>query len=269
MDERTTTRKIPSRSHIQIQRDVIYALLLRELASMFGKSRGGFMWVLVEPVAHIVVPVVTFGFIRQRMVPGVEYPVFLVYGFLSFLFFKSICLQVLDGVDAAQRLVAYRQVQMLDVFIAKLLAFAAVQTIVFVLVLMGLALLGYDVLPARPIELAGVVALTIMLAFGLGLMFAAIVSHIPDVRAVIKILFMPLYFVSGILFPVTRFPDDWVRLLSVNPVLHLVELSRAMALDGFEAMAYLSIVYPVTLAFVSTAIGLMFYRLRFIARVTV
>lgn len=235
---------------------------------MFGKSRGGFIWVLVEPVAHVVVPVVTFGFIRQRMMPGVEYPVFLVYGILPFLFFKSICLQIVDGVTAAQRLLSYRQVQLLDVFIAKLLAFAAVQTIVFVVVLTGLAMLGYEVLPARPIELAGVVGLTIMLAFGLGLVFAAITSHVPDARAVIKIMFMPLYFVSGILFSVTRFPDAWVRYMSVNPVLHLVELSRGMALDGFEPMKYTSVAYPVSLALSSTAVGLMFYRRRYIARVT-
>lgn len=235
---------------------------------MFGKSRGGFIWVLVEPLAHILVPVAIFGFIRQKMIPGVEYPVFLVYGFLPFLFFKSVCLQIVDGVNAAQGLLSYRQVQMLDVFIAKLLAFAVVQMIVFVVVLTGLALFGYDVLPARPVELVGATVLAIALAFGLGLMFAAVSSHIPDARAVIKILFMPLYFVSGILFPITRFPDEWVRYLAFNPVLHLVELSRGMALDGYEPMKYLSIEYPVALALGSTAVGLMLYRLRYIARVT-
>lgn len=235
---------------------------------MFGKSRGGFIWVLVEPLAHVLIPVIIFGFIRQRMMPGVEYPVFLVYGFLPFLFFKSICLQIVDGVNAAQRLLSYRQVQLIDVFIAKLLAFAATQAAVFIVVLTGLAMLGYDVLPARPIELAVVVLLTISVAFGLGLMFAAIASHIPDTRAVIKILFMPLYFISGILFPISRFPDEWVRIMAINPLLHLVELSRAMALDGFETMKYLSIAYPVALALGSTAVGLMFYRLRYIARVT-
>ena len=219
--QRTTTR-----SHFQIQRDVIYALLLRELSSRFGRSRGGFVWVLVEPIAHLLVPVVTFGFIRQRLVPGVEYPVFLVYGFLPFLLFKTVCLQIVDGVNAAQGLLSYRQVLLMDVFVARALAHAVIQAIVFTVVLAGLALLGYDVLPARPLELAGVLALTILLAFGLGVVFAALASLVPDARPVIHVIFMPLYFISGILFPVTRLPDDWVRLLSINPVLHLVELSQ-------------------------------------------
>ncbi len=257
-----------ARSHFQIQRDVIYALLLQDLTSRFGKSRGGFMWVLVEPIAHLLVPMFIFGFIRQGLVPGVEYPVFLVYGFLPFLLFKSVCLQIVNGVNAAQGLLSYRQVQLMDVFIAKTMAYAVIQAVVFAIVLTGLAMFGYDVLPPHPVEFAAVLALTIILAFGLGLVLAAFASLVPDARQVIQVMFMPLYFASGILFPVARFPDEWIRWLAVNPVLHLVELTRAMALDGYEPMKYLSITYLVVLALTSVVIGLMLYRLRYLARVT-
>jgi capsular polysaccharide transport system permease protein len=81
-------------------------------------------------------------------------------------------------------------------------------------------------------------------------------------------MFMPLYFASGILFSVTRFADEWVRWLAYNPVLHLVELTRAVAIDEYEPMKYMSIAYPLVLALTTTAIGLMLYRLRFLARVT-
>jgi capsular polysaccharide transport system permease protein len=256
------------RSHFQIQRDVIYALLLRELSSTFGKNRGGYFWVLVEPIAHLLVPVFVFTFIRQRLIPGVEYPVFLVYGFLPFLLFKTICLQMINGVNQTRGLLAYRQVLLMDVFIAKAMAYAVIQAVVFTIVLTGLAMFGFDVLPPRPLELAAVLALTVMFAFGLGLVLAAITSLIPDARSVVSVMFMPLYFMSGILFPVTRFPDEWVQRLAFNPVLHLVEMSRSMGVEGYEPFKYLSPAYPVTLAFTLTAIGLMLYRLRVLARVT-
>ncbi len=257
-----------TRSPLQIQRDVIYALLLRELSSRFGKSRGGFLWVLIEPMAHLIVPVVIIGFIRQRIVPGVEYPVFLVYGFLPFLLFKAICLQIVNGVNSARGLLSYRQVLLMDVFIAKAMAFVVIQALVFAIVLGGLGMFGYDVLPRRPVELAGMLALCVMLAFGLGLILAAIASLVPDARPVIHVMFMPLYFVSGILFPVTRFPDEWVRWMALNPVLHLVELSRVLALDGYDPMRYTNLLYPVAVAFASTIIGLMLYRLRYLTKVT-
>jgi capsular polysaccharide transport system permease protein len=257
-----------ARSHFQIQRDVIYALLLRELSSTFGKNRGGYFWALVEPLAHLLVPVFIFTFIRQRLIPGVEYPVFLVYGFLPFLLFKSICLQLVNGVNTTGGLLAYRQVLLMDVFVAKAMAYAVIQAVVFALVLTGLAMFGFDVLPPRPLELAAVLALTVMLAFGLGLVLAAVASLIPDARSVVSIMFMPLYFISGILFPVTRFPDEWMQRMAINPLLHLVELSRSMGVEGYEPFKYLSLAYPVTLAFTLTAVGLMLYRLRVLARVT-
>ena len=256
------------RSPFQIQRDVIYALLLRELSSKFGKSRGGFLWVLIEPIAHLLVPVVIRGFVKGGLMPGVEFPVFIVYGILPFLLFKAICLQIVDGVNAGLGLLSYRQVLLMDVFISKALAYFVIQAIVFVIVLTGLAMFDFHVVPARPVEFAGVLALTVMLAFGLGLLLAAIASMIPDAKSVIKVMFMPLYFVSGILFPVTRFPDEWVQWMALNPVLHLVELSRVMAIDRYEPMQYLSVGYPVALALTTTIIGLMLYRLRYLARVT-
>lgn len=226
------------------------------------------MWVLVEPIAHLLVPMFIFGFIRQRMVPGVEFPVFLVYGFLPFLLFKATCLQIVDGVNSGQGLLSYRQVLLLDVFIAKALSHSVVQAVVFALVFTGLAVFGYDVLPPYPVELAGVLLLSVLLAFGLGLVFAAITSLVPDARPVVHVMFMPLYFASGILFPVTRFSEEWQRWLAVNPVLHLVEMSRMAGVERYTPMQFTSIAYPIALALVSTVIGLMLYRLRYLARVT-
>ena len=261
-------QRVTKRSQLQIQRDVIYALLLRELSSTFTRSRGGFLWVLVEPVAHLLVPVLIFTFIRQRMLPGVEYAVFLVYGFLPYLLFKTVCLQIADGVKSARGLLSYRQVLLMDVFVSKAIAYVVIQAIVFTVVLTGLGMIGFDVIPARPLELAGILMLTATFAFGLGVLFAALTSLVPDSRSLIRILFMPLYFISGILFPVTRFPDDWVQLLSFNPVLHLVELCRAMGVDGYVPMKYTTIEYPVVLALVFTIVGLMLYRLRTLTKVT-
>lgn len=257
-----------ARTRFQIQRDVIYALLLREIASRFGKSRGGYLWVLVEPVAHLVFPIMVMGLLRQVVLPGVEYPVFLVYGFLPFLMFKAICIQTMEGTNANRGLLSYRQVLLMDVFVAKALAYCVIQAIVFGVVFTGLAMLGFDVSPARPIELGAVLVLTVTLAFGLGLLFAAVSSMVPDARSLIRLLFLPLYFMSGVLFPISRFPDEWLRWLALNPVLHLVELTRSVGLEHYEPMRYLSVTYPVALAAISMFIGLALYRLRYLSRVT-
>jgi len=258
----------PGRTSLQIQRDVIYALLLREISARFGRSRASFLWVLVEPIAHLMFPIVVFGFLLERAVPGVDYPVFLVYGFMPFLAFKTICLQTMEGTRANRGLLSYRQVMLMDVFVAKALAYCAIQALIFGVVLTALAVLGYDVLPPRPVEFGAVLALTVVFAFALGLLFAGLGSVVPDAKTVFRVLFIPLYFLSGILFPISRFPDDWVRLLAINPVLHLVEMSRATGVLHYEPMRFLNLEYIAALTLGSLFIGLAMYRLRYLARVT-
>src|SRR5690606_33926437 len=165
-------------------------------------------------------------------------------------------------------LLAYRQVLLMDVFIARAIGHFVIYSVVFTVVLSALGLLGFHDFPLRPIELAGVITMTVLLAFVLGLLFAAVAIPVPDARAAIKILFMPLYFASGILFPVTRFPDHWVQILAINPVLHLVELCRVAAVEGYRPMPYTSIEYPLALGLLTTLIGLMLYRRRFLTKVT-
>jgi capsular polysaccharide transport system permease protein len=259
---------VGSRTSFQIQRDVVYALLLREIASRFGKSRVGFLWVLIEPVAHLVFPIAIFGFVLERAVPGVDYPVFLVYGFIPFLLFKTICLQTMDGPRTNRGLLSYRQVLLMDVFVAKALAHCAVSAIVFAVVLGGLAMLGFDVVPALPVEWLGVLALTVALAFGLGMLFAALGTVSPDLKSVARLIFIPLYFVSGVLFPVSRFPDEWVEWLALNPVLHVVELVRDAAIANYTPVAEANAGYPAAVSLVCVFIGLALYRLRWLSRVT-
>lgn len=257
-----------ARSAFRIQRDVLYALLLREMAARFGRSRVGILWVLVEPVAHLVFPVAIFGFMLQRTLPGVDYAVFLVYGFLPFLVFKTICLQTMDGTRANRGLLSYRQVLLMDVFVAKAIATFAVEVIVFTIVIVGLAMLGFDVAPRLPLELGAVLVMSALLAFGLGLLFAALCSLVPDAKAVIRVIFLPLYLISGILFPIARFPDEWVRWFAINPVLHLVELTRWSAIEHYEPTRFMSAEYPFVLILVSLFCGLALYRLRYLSRVT-
>jgi capsular polysaccharide transport system permease protein len=257
------------RTALQIQRDVIYALLLREVGARFGKSRVGALWVLLEPVAHLVFPVVMFGFVRDRVFPGVEYPVFLIYGFLPFVLFKTICMQTMEGTSASRGVLSYRQVLLMDVFVAKMVAYTAIEAVVFCIVLGGLAMLGFDVLPAHPVEFVGTLAMTVLLAFGFGLLFAALGSVAPDGKSIIRVIFLPLYFISGVLFPLSRFNDGIVYWLSFNPVAHLVDLSRVAGIPHYEGTHYMGTEYPLSLTLVTVFAGLALYRLRALSRVTV
>jgi capsular polysaccharide transport system permease protein len=256
------------RSPLKIQIDVLYALVLREMHSRLGRTRVGFFWALLEPIAHLLVPVVLFGFIFHRTIPGFEYPVFLLFGLLPYLLFKNACTQTMDAVNNSVGVLAYRQVHLMDVFVSKLIASTLLECFLISLVLFGLALFNYQIVPWRPVEVLLVMVLAILLGFGLGIVLAAVISFIPDARTIIRIAFMPLYLASGVAFPVTRFPNAVVDLLAINPVLHIVEMGRWAGIEHYKTIHQLDIPYPIAIMLVVLCAGLALYRLRVVNKVT-
>jgi capsular polysaccharide transport system permease protein len=261
-------QQIEIRSPYQVQKDVLYALLLREFSARFGRSRVGFLWVLIEPIAHLAFPVAIFGFILDRHVTGYDYPVFLLYGLLPYFLFRSICMQTMEGVNTSRGLLSYRPVHLIDVIFTKAVFTLTLESLLFLIIGAGLAAMGYDLVPALPIEWIGLLLGVSLFGLGLGMIFAAITSFMPDARTVIRLMFMPLYLISGVLLPVSRFPSEWVEWLALNPVLHWVEASRDLGLAHYEPIEQLSFRMIFFSAALTLFFGLSLYRLRRLSRVT-
>ena len=257
-----------ARSPYRIQLDVLYALLLREFAARFGRSRVGFLWTFIEPIVHTAAPIVIFGFLLERHVSGIDYPVFLVFGLLPYFLFRTICTQTMESLNVSRGLLSYRPVHLIDVIFAKAIFTAALETLLFLVIGAGLAVMGFNVVPTHPIEWLLILIGVCLFALGLGMILAAIVGFMPDAKTLIRLLFMPLYFLSGIILPITRFPDEWVDYLSWNPVLHWVEASRAFAVPHYEPMRQMSLRMVFFSGAITLLIGLSLYRLRRLNRVT-
>ncbi|MGM9488978.1 ABC transporter permease [Ideonella sp. YS5] len=260
---------IEIRSPYQVQKDVLYALMLREFSARFARSRVGFFWALIEPIAHVAFPVIMFGFIIDRHVTGYDYPVFLLYGLLPYFLFRSICIQTMEGVNTSRGLLSYRPVHLIDVIFTKALFTLALESVLFLIIALALTIFyGYDLVPARPIEWMTLMGGVVAFSLGLGMVFAAISSFIPDTRAVIRVLFMPLYLASGVVLPVARFPSQVVDVLAWNPLLHWVEASRDLGLPDYVSMDQLSYRVVFFTGAVALFVGLALYRLRRLSRVT-
>ena len=101
MDEQTSSLKalprLKPRGGLQVMYAAVRALFLRELQTRFGQYRLGYFWILLEPALHIGFMLILFGTVRQRMVPSMDYEVFLVNGILPFFMFRRIATQALKA----------------------------------------------------------------------------------------------------------------------------------------------------------------------------
>jgi capsular polysaccharide transport system permease protein len=253
----------------QIQQSVIFALFIRELRTRFGSYKGGYIWLLVEPISHIVVLTLMFAYVRQREFFGVDIEVFLVTGIVPFLLFKNVALRVMDGVDANRGLFSFRQIKPMDVFIARALLDALISVAVFSLMLIGLAWLGFDVPFRDPLTVAAVYALLILMGLGVGMILSVVGHYMPEAKTIIRLMMMPLYLLSGIIYPASRMPHELLPYLLWNPLLHAIELIRGAFFVHYHTVAGLSAGYVVMSTLALLALGLAWFwshRLEMLAR---
>lgn len=250
------------RSPWEIQKTVVMALILRELKGRFGAHRLGYVWVPLEPALHMMMLVVVFGFIRQRVQAGIDFPIFLIVGLIPYLLFKNIALRTMESINANKALFAYRQIKPMDTYVARAIFESAMMLVVYLIMLFFMGSFGFSVLPVAPLELVLIHVMVVLCGLGLGMILGVLLDLLPETKLFAQILFLPLYFISGVMFPSSMVPPEFLSWLAWNPVLHFVELARSRFFPGYRFAPEISagLVLTVTLVLLFTGLFLYYFR---------
>jgi capsular polysaccharide transport system permease protein len=253
-----------SRSAWQIQRVVVFALLLRELKTRFGGRWLGAFGTLAEPLGHALILMAIYVFLRKRTVAGADYVTYLVSGVLPFFMFRNMILRMMAGIDANRALLAYRQVKPIDPLVARAMLEIGIYSVVYLVVLAGIGWFStYRVIPDNPLELMVVSAALLAGGFGLGLTAAVLTNGLPPmVRRIVFYFFILVYFISGTVFPVHSFPPRILDWLLLNPILHALELMRGAFFSSYQQLPGVSLDYVLMSGLISVTLGLSLYRVR-------
>ncbi|RYU57740.1 kpsM protein [Methylolobus aquaticus] len=250
------------RTSWQIQKAVLSALLLRELKSRFGRHRVGILRVLVEPLLHLTGIMLIFWFIRDRGQIIIDVPVFLLVGLVPFLLFKNTALRTMDGFRAEKGVLVYRQVKPLDIFLSRIIIEFTIAIWSYVTILVVLGWWGYDIVPNNLLALIALLVGVIPLGFGLGLLLHVLCRIAPEMRIFVRLAFMPLYFLSGIIHPLYIVPKAVADFLLWNPILRIVELSRHSFFENYPMPYTVGSFYVVMVTIGIFFVGLRAFRVR-------
>ncbi|MBO9356744.1 sugar ABC transporter permease [Bordetella petrii] len=251
------------RNSLQIFRSVLFALVLREMLTRFGARRMGAFWMLLEPMLHVIILMVIFSTIRAREVPGMDFPIYLLTGMIPFFMMRNLALRLMDAVSANQALFAYQQIKPLDTLVARIIVELSLYACVYVLMLSAMGLwFGYDISMHDPLAWFVALATGVVLSAGLGLIFCVWTQIFPNSRSFIRIMFLPVYLISGIIFPIWSFPQEYLPWILWNPYLHIVDNLRSSIFVAYPRTYGINFSYPAEVALITLFLGLGLYRLR-------
>lgn len=251
----------PKRNSIAIMRAVLFALMLREIRGRFGANRLGAFWFVCEPLAQLALLLVFFSIIRAPMINGVPLLLFLINGIIPFTLFKNIALTGMQAVNANRGLFAYRQIQAIDMIIARALVETVLMSLVYIAMLFSLSFF-WEIDVAFPDPIAWVIVLLAGIALSLAsaIVFCIFISYFPELANVVRMLYFPLYLISGVIFPVFALPRDVVGYLLWNPYLHIIEMLRLFSISNYHATPHLSYSYPIAISVIALFVSIFFYR---------
>lgn len=250
------------RSPWEIQKAVIFALIVRELKTRFGGKLIGIFWVLFEPAANIAILLYIRGVLVERHVGAtIDWPVYHIVAMIPYFVFRGCWFRSMEAVASNSGLFSYRQVKPIDAMIARILLEMLIYGVVFVLCMAALGWLGMKFWPDSPPLFMWAVFNFAALGSSFGLVSCVLTHGKPNARMVVRLTSVPMYLLSGVILPLKQFPPDVLEILMLNPVAHLVEMARLAYYLNYHPVMFYDPSYPTTFAFITGAFGMILYRL--------
>lgn len=245
-----------ARSPAMITLAVWKALFLREAVYRLFGGRTAWVWLLLEPVVHIAFIMFIFTAVRMRVIGGIETPVWLMVGLLAFFMFRRTGTQAMNAIDSNRALFAYRQVKPVDTVLARAGLEGFLMVIIATVLFAAGALVGLSVIPADPLAVLEAFFGMWLVGLGYGLITSVASELVKELGKIIGLLMTPLYFMSGVIFPINIVPPPYREWLLYNPLVHGLEAARLGFAPFYHAVPELSVAYMYGFALVMVFFGL-------------
>ena len=205
---------------------VIYILWLRQLKRYF-RSKSRILTSLAQPMLFLVAFGFGFGPIFQRAGGG-NYINFLAPGIVAM---SVLFMSIFSGIEIIwdrqfgflkETLVA--PVSRLEIMIGRTLGGATVATMQGIIVSLVAMVAGFRISNWEMLPLAIVfMALASILFTALGTAIASVLTDMQSFPLIMNFLVMPLFFLSGALFPLEGLPKSLVIAATLNPLSYAVD----------------------------------------------
>lgn len=235
------------------------ALILREMTTSYGRSPGGYLWAILEPVAGLILLSVVFSFLMRSPPLGTNFMYFFAGGVLTFGLYNTVSMTTASAIRYSQALLEYPAVSYIDALAARFVLNAMTHILVMFIVLSAIVVI-YDLTPIlRWPSIFLALAMALSLGLGVGLMNCYLMTSYPLWERAWAVLNRPMFFISGVMFIPESMPwqvRDW---LLWNPLLHVTSEMRKGLYPTYEAK-YADPVYVFLIAIALAAPGLMLLR---------
>lgn len=238
---------------------VVFALILREMSTTYGRSAAGYIWAIVEPVIAITLLTLIFSLAFRTPSLGVSFPLFYATGYLPYTLYSDVSNKLSKTIQFSRPLLYYPAVTYVDALLARFILNFFTQIMISYLVIAGVLVL-YDTLAVLNFHaIFSAFLMAAALSFGVGTMNCFLNLRFPVWERIWAILNRPLFIISTILFTFEIVPPTYREYLWYNPLVHIVGEMRRGFYATYDA-AYVSYIFVYLISGLLTVLGLVLLK---------
>jgi capsular polysaccharide transport system permease protein len=233
--------------------------MLREMSTSYGRSPGGYIWAIAEPVAAIAFLSLVFSVAFGAPPIGVSFPMFYATGMVPFVMFNDLHNKVSQSLMYSKPLLAYPNVTFLDAILARFFLNLLTQLLVVYLVFTTTILVFEGRVSFDLWMIVDGLALAAFLGLGIGTLNAFIYMRVPVWQQAWSVLTRPLFILSCTLMLYDGIPQPYRDWLWWNPLVHVTGLVRGGFYASYDTY-YVSMPYALIVAMGCFVLGLALLR---------
>ena len=222
----------------------------QDFVAQFAASIGGFLWLFVTPIAHIIIYTFVFGTIFQlRALPEfgqTEFIIFMMIGYLPWFAFAEAVSKspglLLEKAGLITKVLFPVQIIPVVGTVVPYLTHA----IGFGLLLVYLGAQGH--LNLLWLWLPVIFLLQFLFTMGLVAILSALCVFLRDLQQLVSLVVTIWFFLTPIIYPITLIQNENAReLFLFNPMYSFVNLYREIILNGEFPIVHFQIILPAAL----------------------
>ena len=207
------------------------ALMARDIAVRYKQTALGIAWIVIQPLATVVVFTFLLGKLANLPTDGLPYPLFAFAAMVPWQIFSRGLTDGSMSIISNQPLVAKVYFPRILVPAAAVVASAVDFAVTFAILLAMMLWFGF--LPTWHIVLAPILLLLPLLAsLGIALWLSALNVLYRDVRFLAPFLAQLWLYLTPVLYPSSVIPEPWRLLYAMNPMVTVTESFRWAVLGG-------------------------------------
>lgn len=235
---------------------IIGALLMREMATRYGRTGLGFAWVVAEPLAFCFGVMILWGVTKPAYEHGVRLSPFVMTGYMSLVIIRHLIGLMASAIQSNTGLLYHRQIKPVHILFSRALLEVGGGTIAYFIVYVVLLAIGQVSLPNDYLLLYAGWFTLIFNAIGVALIIAGLAMIFEAFERLTSLISYAIIPISGAFFMVGWLPPGAREIFLKIPLVHGIEMMRS-SVFGENVATYYDAPYAIAWAASMIIAGLL------------